>query len=67
MPYELRLFGSPPARFEDLKEATEAAAAALRIDRNAHIQVIDLATRRPAELGERRNWNEHHHKKRHGL
>ena len=62
MAYELRILGSPPTRFEDDDKVLDAIELAVRADRAAVIDVIDLATGRPAALGRRRHEKEHHKK-----
>jgi hypothetical protein len=62
MAYDLRIPGSPPIRFEDEREALKAAALALRTDRTAKIELIDIATNRPAIPADRRNWHEEYKK-----
>lgn len=64
MAFELYIAGNPPARFATEQEALEAAALALRQHPDTHVDVIDLATGRPALLGGHRDWRQHirHHK-----
>jgi hypothetical protein len=58
MPYELRVPGAPPQRFETEQDAVEAAKQLLQGDLDAEPEIIDLATGKPAAPGASRNWRE---------
>lgn len=51
MPYELRMAGRKPTRFETEPEAVAAARALVAEDANAEPEVIDLGTGQPAAPG----------------
>ncbi len=58
MPYELRIPGAAPARFETEPEAVEGARDALRANPDAEPEIFDLATGNPAGPGASRQWRE---------
>lgn len=58
MPYELRIPGAAGAEFETQQEAVEAAKRALLADPDAEVEVIDLATGKPASPGASKSWRE---------
>jgi hypothetical protein len=47
MPYELRLAGRPPERFDSAEAAERRARDLIRADADVQIDVIDLQTGRP--------------------
>lgn len=58
MPYELRIKGRAPARFETEPEAVEAARDAIRADADCEPELIDLATGRPGTPGASQAWRD---------
>ena len=51
MPYELRIAGRPPARFDTEQEAMAAAGAAVADNADAVPEVVDLTTGQAAAPG----------------
>ncbi len=58
MPYELRIPGREPTRFETEPEAMEAVRRCLSEDLEAEPEVIDLATGKACAPGATASWRE---------